>query len=382
MAELFAALNIVVLERKADGRFLLCGEIPQWFYKFYPEIDHQRENIEISDNKPFLANFLIDAEIFWNSTQNGQIKSGPWAELDELDEDYYLEATALLVRERKMLLIEFPRIAYEEKQALIQKARDNKLLYYQSLKESQRKEILLHCIVHDLSNPLTVIKGCLSLLNTEELSADDKEMIDIARQQVIKQEWMLREILDAFAAEVTALEKFYFDLDNAPDLLNSVKEVLNTLKPTFIQNNIILDLQIIPINREQTQQWAVVGEKTRLERVLTNLLENGLRYSNNGGRLIVTCVEEEDSILTSIEDNGPGVATEMIGHLFQQFSQGKTSSGKVGLGLYFCRLMVEHWGGKIGYLPRAEGGANFWFRLLKPGAYQAAQVKNEAQAIS
>nr|MDJ0773505.1 ATP-binding protein [Mastigocoleus sp. MO_167.B18] len=51
--------------------------------------------------------------------------------------------------------------------------------------------------------------------------------------------------------------------------------------------------------------------------------------------------------------------------LFKKFYQGKDKSGKSGLGLYFCRITIERWGGKIGYSPRPQGGSCFWFRLPK-----------------
>jgi hypothetical protein len=50
-----------------------------------------------------------------------------------------------------------------------------------------------------------------------------------------------------------------------------------------------------------------------------------------------------------------------------KFSQGKDKSGKAGLGLYFCKITLERWGGSIGYLPRPEGGSRFWFRLPRRG---------------
>jgi len=65
-----------------------------------------------------------------------------------------------------------------------------------------------------------------------------------------------------------------------------------------------------------------------------------------------------------------------VGTMFEKFSQARANTGKVGLGLYFCRITIESWGGTIGYTPRATGGAQFWFRLppaAPPKAVNAAQ---------
>ncbi|PLZ35080.1 ATPase, partial [Fischerella thermalis WC542] len=62
---------------------------------------------------------------------------------------------------------------------------------------------------------------------------------------------------------------------------------------------------------------------------------------------------------------GSGIPAEIAKHIFEKFSQvGK--SGRVGLGLYFCRMTAERWGGQIGYLLLPQGGSRFWVRLLKP----------------
>ena len=57
---------------------------------------------------------------------------------------------------------------------------------------------------------------------------------------------------------------------------------------------------------------------------------------------------------------------EIASQLFQKFAQGKKGKGKIGLGLYFCRITVKHWGGEIGHEPREQGGTRFWFRLPRP----------------
>ena len=55
-----------------------------------------------------------------------------------------------------------------------------------------------------------------------------------------------------------------------------------------------------------------------------------------------------------------------VPRLFRKYAQGGGTNGQVGLGLYFCRITVEGWGGAVGYEPAPGGGARFWFRLPKP----------------
>ena len=106
-------------------------------------------------------------------------------------------------------------------------------------------------------------------------------------------------------------------------------------------------------------------EKLRphFERVLGNLLGNALRHSPTGGTVHIRFDEEPDWMTISVEDEGAGVSPHVQAQLFQKFQQGAVGRGKVGLGLYFCRIIVAKWGGEIGFTPRDGGGSRFWFKL-------------------
>jgi PAS domain S-box-containing protein len=79
---------------------------------------------------PFLENFLIDADYFWRQQEEGRLRSGPWREVDRSGEARALEASAVYAGGRKLLWLERLGVAFEETQALFQKARENSLDYY------------------------------------------------------------------------------------------------------------------------------------------------------------------------------------------------------------------------------------------------------------
>ncbi|MEM7556794.1 MAG: ATP-binding protein [Cyanobacteria bacterium P01_A01_bin.84] len=138
--------------------------------------------------------------------------------------------------------------------------------------------------------------------------------------------------------------------------------MIELLYPTFGLNQIELKL-VDDIDIQA--KWEVVAEKSRLERVISNLLENAFRYSPAESTVKLDLTQDEEYITLTIDDQGVGVEPEVAKNLFQKFSQGKDSSGKAGLGLYFCRITIELWGGKIGFSPIPEGGSRFWFTLPK-----------------
>ena len=244
-----------------------------------------------------------------------------------------------------------------------QKGNELSLSYQRLVKEIQKKEILLHCIVHDLAGPLMGIRGGFELLANENISEPGRKFLEIGLRQANKQDALIREILQAFSAEVESFEAFHVDSDKAPDAAQSAQEVIEALSPAFALNQVKLHLDP---NLDLSRDWKVAGEKSRLERVISNLIENALRHSPANSTVTVGCYDEGEKVLVAIDDEGPGIPLEVAPALFQKFAQGKKGRGKIGLGLYFCRITVEHWGGEIGHSAREQGGTRFWFRLPRP----------------
>jgi signal transduction histidine kinase len=182
-------------------------------------------------------------------------------------------------------------------------------------------------------------------------------------RQVSRQQRMIQQILDVFAAEMGAIESFARDAAHAPDAARCAQEVVKALGPAGAMQDVTL--QMDP-GVDVAANWQVVGEQSRLERVIFNLVENALRHSPAGSVVTVRVAEEASNVLVMVDDAGPGIPEDMQERLFEKFSQGQGQQGKAGLGLYFCRMTVEHWGGAIGCTPRPTGGTRFWFRLPKP----------------
>ncbi len=362
-ADIFAALDILILERLDIGLFRVTGTVPNWLNRFCANNINTGKKIFIPQEEfPFVENFLIDAEEFWLAPRNRPLKSGFWIQQDLLGTECYLEASAIAFKQHKILLVELLKDTYQEKQSFIQKARENQLNYQQFIKENQKKEILIHCLIHDVAGQLSGINCCLALLELENLTPKGRERLEAGRKQSIKQEMLLREILSAFSSEVNSQEQFYTDPINSPDVLTTTREVIELLAPTFALNKINIQLAA---NIDLNINWKVVGDRSRLERVISNLLENAFRYSSPDSTVNVNLQADEQYIVVTVEDEGSGVPSELTQSLFKKFYQGKDKSGKSGLGLYFCRITIERWGGKIGYSPRPQGGSCFWFRLPK-----------------
>ncbi len=138
MNALFSVLNLAVLERASEGCFRLAASPPEWFHRFFPGASAEGERLTPGETFLFLENFLFDAEAFWAEHTEGRLKSGSWIEVGEDGEEFALEASAISLGPRKILLLEFLGTAYEERVAVLQSAREN-LFVRQFLEEEVRR---------------------------------------------------------------------------------------------------------------------------------------------------------------------------------------------------------------------------------------------------
>jgi signal transduction histidine kinase len=109
-----------------------------------------------------------------------------------------------------------------------------------------------------------------------------------------------------------------------------------------------------------------VGEKPRLDRVMRNLVENALRHGPSGSAVTIAVRRDGECVFISVDDEGAGIEPDLAGKLFDKFAQGRERSGKAGLGLYFCRVIVEHWGEASATAPVQKAGVDSGFACLAP----------------
>jgi signal transduction histidine kinase len=351
-----------VFEYLGDGVLRLIGEPAEWYREILGEEAAAEPTVRLAERFPFLENFLVDAEEFWNSKSPGRAESGTWIEKGEGGREYALEACALWLTGKRILFIQNPQRQYDERHQTLQTARDSLLEHERLQREIQKKEILLHCIIHDLSQPLTAMRGCFALLALTDLPPDMKEVVEIAERQSQKQEVMIRGILEAFSAELAAQQAFDRDPSKAPDIARCAQKTVEAFWSAFAERYAQIELDPA---LDLSRNWRVVGEESRLLRVFGNLVENALRHSPAGTKVTLGVVDEDRFLRGFVDDQGPGLPDdETATRLFALFAKGKGDrGGKAGLGLYFCKITVERWGGTIGCESRPSGGARFWFRL-------------------
>src|SRR5208283_658704 len=255
-----------------------------------------------------------------------------------------LQATALLLLGRPILAI-YSGSQYQERVQILQTARSSALEHEKLLREIQKKEILLHCITHDLSQPLSVMSVALDCVAGEPISPRTAEFLELGRRASDQQQSMIREVLQAFSADLRATLDAETSANNSPDLFRVARQVAESQSPPFAAKNVRLKLAL-PAALALCQ---VMGEESRLQRIFANLLENALRYSPAGSCVTLGAGLDAGFCKAYVDDEGPGLPRDTTcAQIFGLLSKGTESTGKAGLGLYFCRITVERWGGTIG----------------------------------
>ena len=258
LSQLLSDLDIAVLERKKDGTFTLISSPPAWLLNLWPELGDTRDAAATGRRLLFPRRFpFAQRHVLGQSSERTPL-------LKRLDRIYtqdgseqMLEALALFVDGHPLLML---RVPYQQKiWPIYQQAREQRLEYEQLIDEINKREVLLHCIVHDLSNPLAGIKGSLKLLQTEELVQDDgSELLRIGLRQAAKMQNLIGSILSTFANEVKPIVPTLIGADIAPDIYQSTREVVQSLAATAALKGVTLNIQ--DTDEEAGRPLKVIGE--------------------------------------------------------------------------------------------------------------------------
>jgi signal transduction histidine kinase len=356
LTKLPPSLDVLVLERLQDGRFMPSSSLPAWCGRVRPVLSW-KEPLVLEEVFPFLSVVLPEAEQRWSGNGRLPFESDMWAEADASGgEDIHLMALAVKVESSRALLVIRSERLFRENQNLLQRARELRMTHGSLMRELQQKDILIHAIVHDLAAPLHSIIGILSLLSEQSLGSREADWVRMGIQAAERQRELISEILDIFAAENGSRGERSVE---PVDLRAAIERVAAEREPVARTHDLRLVVERAP---RAAGRW-VDADPMRLLRVLTNLIDNAFRYSPPGGVVQVSTRQDASTMTVFVEDEGPGVRSDVLPRLFEKFARGRDNPTGTGLGLFFCRISVENWGGGIGYEQRETGGARFWIRL-------------------
>jgi len=223
--------------------------------------------------------------------------------------------------------------------------------------ESMRR-LLIADVSHELRTPLTAIQGSVEGLMDGVLPASDETY-----EQIHAEARRLNRLVDDLQ-ELSRVEAHAYELRLEPvELAPLMQTVIKRLGPAAASKNISLTSQLAGTLPK------VRGDADRLVQVLSNLVNNALQYTPEGGSVTISAREVAREVQVSVRDSGVGIGAEHLGHVFDRFyrvdkSRSRQAGGGSGIGLTIARLLVEAHGGRIWAESEGEGkGSVFAFTV-------------------
>jgi len=218
----------------------------------------------------------------------------------------------------------------------------------------------INIAAHELRTPIQTITGLIHLLKSKKAAIVEKEdeIIDILARNADRLDKLTENILYKTKIESQSLkltkERF--------DIIEKIDRIVKEIQSQYIDRGIEI------IVKHSIDHIIVTADKIRIYEVLSNLLNNAIRFTGKGQITISSYIEDYSqasgcgTVIVKITDTGPGINDDILPNLFTPFLTG--SSFGTGLGLYICKNIIEAHGGKMWAENNPIGkGATFYFSL-------------------
>lgn len=223
--------------------------------------------------------------------------------------------------------------------------------------EEKRKTDFIGFVSHELRSPLTSLSGFIQVLQLKAVKAGDDKMTDLitkSRRQVDRMASLISGFLDVVKMGEGRIQLDLSVFDIGELLSTTAEECSDT-----VQTHTLL---FKPITGAMVE-----ADYDKVEQVLTNLINNAVKYSPHGTQITIAAECLEDEIKVSIADEGLGISPADIPHLFDRFYRAQSEHTKTikgfGIGLYICKEIIERHNGRIWVDSEVNKGSVFYFCL-------------------
>ena len=218
-------------------------------------------------------------------------------------------------------------------------------------------ELFLANAVHEIRTPVQTIIGTLDLLSDTQMNTEQTEYV---RQIRFGAEVLLALVNDIL--DFSKIKSHKMLLENVPyDIKNLVENVVHLISIEAFNKKLEIVTDI-----DYSLPEMIMGDPTRVQQILINLLKNAVKFTNQG-YIHTELKKDGDFLLIKITDSGIGVSKDKENNLFESFDQGDPSIsrkyGGTGLGLPICKGLVSKMNGSIGFTPNPYGGSCFWVKI-------------------
>lgn len=229
------------------------------------------------------------------------------------------------------------------------------------------RKTMNEAIIHDLKNPLTSIMGCISYLLGDGVGEKQREkLLGIAMHSCRAQLSLIETLVDTGRLETGELVLRRENTDPRALLEGCLESVRGTA--TYLGVKLVDGVA-------KALPEGVSIDSDLLQRALFNLLNNALKYTPPGGTVSLKGSFSQGALRVAVTDTGIGIGKDHIGRLFQKYYRveggDQTSRRGTGLGLYFCRMVVEAHGGAVSVVSEPGRGTTIAFSIPHGGTQGA-----------
>ncbi len=374
--ELVENANSIILHITSDGEIAFLNEFGQQFFGYSEEeligrhivgtIVPESESTG-RDMRPFLDGILADPAAYEhnineNIRRNGERAWVEWTNKAALDDDGRVVGVLSIgtnVTERIRAEEELRRLNAELEQKVAKRTADLAAAKDRAESADRLKSAFLATMSHELRTPLNsiigftgiVLQGLPGPLNEEQTK--QLGMVQGSARHLLE---LINDVLDLSKIEAGQLQ-----IEAEPfSVHTAVDKAVRLVAPLAEKKQLALTSEVSPAVDE------IVGDRRRFEQILINLLNNAVKFSEEG-YVRVECSPEGDELLTRVIDTGIGIKPEDVDKLFNPFQQvdiglSRNHEGS-GLGLSICRKLLEMMGGSISVDSEWGVGSTFTFRL-------------------
>jgi PAS domain S-box-containing protein len=224
---------------------------------------------------------------------------------------------------------------------------------------NRAKDEFLAIVSHELRTPLNAIMGWAKLLSSADFDeARRQRAMETIERNAVAMAQLIDDLLD-MSRVISG--KMKLDIQRV-EMLGVMEAAIDSIRPAATAK----DIELVPMLEGPTPK--IMGDPTRLQQIVWNMLSNAVKFTHKGGRVTVQLCQVGSSIDITVADNGKGIAPSFLPHVFEAFRQEDASisraRGGLGLGLSITRQLVELHGGHITAQSSGEGhGATFTVSL-------------------
>ncbi len=315
--------------------------------------------------------------VYWPQSAFGVVVANPWRWLEHtawvIFEDVFL---IISIRQNRQILLDMA-----QRRAELEEAKES------AERANRAKDDFLAVLSHELRTPLTPALAALSaMVNDEEVSREIREELRMIQRNVEMEAHLIDDLLDLSRIGSGKIQLN----ESSVDLHAILTHILETSRPELLKKRLTIGHAL-----NAKLPW-VRGDSSRLQQVFWNLLRNAMKFTPEGGCIVVRTTDLGERIRVDVTDTGIGIPDVVIAKLFRPFQQGGESVtrryGGLGLGLSICRGIIEMHQGTIRAQSAGEGkGATFSVELPvhatcpvteePPAEVQAPSAKNSQRIL-